>query len=106
MVVRMIPKSGHRFSDKIMRKIIWSPFLRRSRLVSHLALAGALVAALGLGACGRKGPLDPPPGASLVGEPQANMPDLMSDKGKPPPAAGAEAVQPAKKHIPLDVLLN
>jgi hypothetical protein len=41
-----------------------------------------------------------------VGEPQANMPELMSDKGKPPPAAGAEAVQPAKKHIFLDGLLN
>ncbi len=34
------------------------------------------------------------------------MPDLMSDKGKQPPAVGAEAAQPAKKHIPLDVLLN
>ena len=80
--------------------------MRCSRLVTHIVLAGALVAALALGACGRKGPLDPPPGASLVGEPQANMPDLMSDKGKPPPATGAEAVQPAKKHIPLDTLLN
>jgi predicted small lipoprotein YifL len=77
-----------------------------SRLMSRLLLAGALVAALGLGACGRKGPLDPPPGASLVGEPQANMPELMSDKGKPAPATGAEAVQPAKKHIFLDGLLN
>ena len=37
------------------------PFLR-------LALIGALVASLGLAACGRKGPLDPPPGASLAGE--------------------------------------
>jgi predicted small lipoprotein YifL len=77
-----------------------------SRLMSRLLLAGALVVALGLGACGRKGPLDPPPGASLVGEPQANMPELMSDKGKPAPATGAEAVQPAKKHIFLDGLLN
>lgn len=43
------------------------PFLR-------LALIGALVASLGLAACGRKGPLDPPPGASLAGEPQTSAP--------------------------------
>jgi predicted small lipoprotein YifL len=73
------------------------------RLVSRLALTAALAVALGLGACGRKGPLDPPPGASLEGEPQANMPSLMSSKGQVPPGA---AVQPSKKHIPLDILLN
>ena len=33
------------------------PFLR-------IALIGALIASVGLSACGRKGPLDPPPGAS------------------------------------------
>ena len=31
---------------------------------ARLAAVGALVAALGLSACGRKGPLDPPPYAS------------------------------------------
>jgi predicted small lipoprotein YifL len=77
--------------------------MNRLRLLSRLALMAALAAALGLGACGRKGPLDPPPGASLEGEPQANMPDLMSSKGKVQPDA---PVQPSKKHIPLDVLLN
>ena len=30
---------------------------------ARLAAVGALVAALGLSACGRKGPLDPPPSA-------------------------------------------
>src|SRR3972149_10996237 len=54
----------------------WSHFFARPFL--RLALAGALVASLGLAACGRKGPLDPPPGASLEGVPQANMPELMS----------------------------
>jgi predicted small lipoprotein YifL len=73
------------------------------RFALHLALAGALVAALGLAACGRKGALDPPPGASLEGVPQANLPDLMSDKGKTPPASAAQA---PKKTSPLDVLLN
>ena len=33
----------------------------------RLAAIGVLVAALGLASCGRKGPLDPPPGASLDG---------------------------------------
>jgi len=77
--------------------------MNRSRLVSRVVLTVALAAALGLGACGRKGALDPPPGASLEGEPQANMPSLMSSKGQAQPG---NPVQPSKKHIPLDVLLN
>ena len=64
-----------------MNRFFDRPFLR-------LALIGALVASLGLAACGRKGPLDPPPGASLEGVPQANMPDLMSDKGRVTPIGG------------------
>ena len=44
-----------------MNPICHRPLLR-------LALIGALVASLGLAACGRKGPLDPPPGASLAGD--------------------------------------
>jgi len=76
------------------------------RLISRLALIAALAAAFGLGACGRKGPLDPPPGASLEGEPQPNMPDLMSSKGQPPPPKEGEAAPASKKHSPLDVLLN
>lgn len=87
------------------------PFLR-------LALIGVAVAALGLAACGRKGPLDPPPGASLAGEPQATMPDLMNRGSTPVGSAGTEnnpgvgpdgqplAPKGAKKRIPLDVLLN
>ena len=72
-----------------------------SRICSRLVLAAALLAALGLGACGKKGPLDPPPGASLEGEPQANLPDLMSSKGQPKPGAPQST-----KTSPLDVLLN
>lgn len=90
-----------------------TPFLR-------LAAIGALVLALGLAACGRKGPLDPPPGASLDGVPQANIPELMSSTGRPAPI-GSDSVdgysgvgpdaQPRapkgpQKRIPLDALLN
>jgi predicted small lipoprotein YifL len=41
------------------------------RRFARLAMIGALAAALGLAGCGRKGPLDPPPGASLVEQGQA-----------------------------------
>lgn len=80
------------------------------RMFFRLALICALAASLGLAACGRKGPLDPPPGASLTGEPQADMPGLMSSTGQTQPRQG-DAGQPTapkgpRKQIPLDVLLN
>lgn len=37
-----------------------------------LAVVAAMAALLVLGGCGRKGPLDPPPGASNAVAPQAN----------------------------------
>jgi predicted small lipoprotein YifL len=87
------------------------PFLR-------LALMSALAASLGLAACGRKGPLDPPPGSSLVGEPQPSMPSLIATPTTPiggqakdgEAGVGTDgrpvAAKGAKKQIPLDVLLN
>ena len=87
------------------------PFLR-------LALTAALAASLGLAACGRKGPLDAPPGTSLVGE-QSNAPNPMSNPIATPIGGHAKegdaGVRPdgqplapkgPKKQIPLDVLLN
>ena len=86
----------------------------------RIAVIGALVASLGLAACGRKGPLDPPPGASLDGVAQPNMPELMRPTGRTAPigsgsADGYSGVGPdgqplapkgPQKRIPLDVLLN
>ena len=66
------------------------------RFYLRLALAALLAAAFALGACGRKGPLDPPPGASLTGE-QGTA--AVGPDGKPVP-------QGPKRRIPLDVLLN
>ena len=69
----------------------------------RLALIGVLVASLGLAACGRKGPLDPPPGASLAGDQRAERrygPPVLGPDGKPLAPAGPN------KRIPLDVLLN
>jgi len=91
------------------------------RPLFRLALIGVLAASLGLAACGRKGPLDPPPGASLEGVPQPNLaPSLISQNRNAKPIGGqtkddnpgvdenGNVVAPkgAKKTIPLDVLLN
>ncbi|HEY2426637.1 MAG TPA: lipoprotein [Pseudolabrys sp.] len=76
------------------------PFLR-------LALIGALAASFGLAACGRKGPLDPPPAASLAGEqpvttgePSGDDRRILGPDGKPISASRTN------KRFPLDVLLN
>ena len=86
---------------------------------ARLALIGVLAAALGLAACGRKGPLDPPPGASLEGEPQPNAPGLISSKGVRPIGSDDNPDNPGVdengkplapkgpvKRIPLDNILN
>ena len=92
------------------------------QLSLRLALIVALAATLGLTACGRKGPLDPPPAATA--SPTAGTAGTASgttgtasdtagtasdsDAG----ASGAAGEDPAarsqapKKRIPLDVLLN
>ena len=85
----------------------------------HLALIGALVASLGLAACGRKGPLESPPGYQSEAQPQATTPGLMGTRTATPIGGQAKegfagvdssgrAVAPPgqKKRIPLDVLLN
>jgi predicted small lipoprotein YifL len=58
-----------------------SRFLDRSML--SLAAAGALIACLALTGCGRKGPLDPPPGAALTGEPQPQQSGLLTPMVSP-----------------------
>jgi predicted small lipoprotein YifL len=74
------------------------------------ALVAALVLALGLAGCGRKGTLDPPPGGLAE-------PTVIGAQPAPPPAPdGAVAATttptaappppPAKKTTPLDWLLN
>jgi len=81
--------------------------LRHSRPFLHLALISALAASLGLAACGRKGPLDAPPAASLAGEQPVTTGEpsrvdrpILGPDGKP------IAVGRTNKPFPLDVLLN
>jgi predicted small lipoprotein YifL len=95
-------------------------FLSRyfDRPLFRFALIGLAAASLGLTACGRKGPLDPPPGASLAGE-QSTTPNPMSNPLVAPIGGHAKegdggmrpdghplAPKGQKKDIPLDVLLN
>jgi predicted small lipoprotein YifL len=73
------------------------------RLV-RIAVIGALVAALGLAGCGRKGGLDPPPGATAA----------AADQGVVPPGAGPPAspdalppsTQPLPRRTPIDWLID
>lgn len=75
------------------------PFLR-------VALIGVLVASISLSACGRKGPLDPPPGASLSGEQPTST--SMDVRDRPVYGPDGKLLVPAdsRKQFPLDVLLN
>ena len=83
---------------------------RDRRLFLRLALIGALAASFALAACGRKGPLDPPPSASLAGEqptPGAQAtPGAQVNRGPIGPDGKPIAPGMRDKRIPLDVLLN
>jgi predicted small lipoprotein YifL len=85
----------------------------------RLALIGALAASFVLAGCGRKGPLDPPPGASLDGTTPAQERTLTSPVGVAPiggatthdnPGVDAngrpQAPKGPNKRIFLDGLLN
>ena len=74
----------------------------------RIALIGALAASLGLASCGRKGPLDPPPAASLAGDQAAPVAADPNDSGKPARGPDGKLIAPGatNKRIPLDVLLN
>ena len=88
----------------------------RDRLFLRLALISVLTASLGLAACGRKGPLDPPPGNSLANEPLASAAsgpttspiggETKNDNPGVGPDGKPQAPTGPNKRIPLDVLLN
>lgn len=88
--------------------------LSTERAFLRLALVGALVASLGLAACGRKGPLDPPPSASATDAPaeqpkQSSLnPIAMQPIGSASQGGGNMLETPPgpKKRIFLDGLLN
>ena len=83
----------------------------------RLAAFAALGAALALGGCGRKGPLDPPPSAAISQPPSADQPSLGENndpsfgsfRRAPPATAAAQPTQPAtpdKRTFILDPLIK
>jgi predicted small lipoprotein YifL len=68
-----------------------------------IAAIGALVAALGLAGCGRKGGLDAPPGATAA-ETSPSRPDLEPAIG--PDGRVIAPSQGPKRSTPIDWLLN
>ena len=77
------------------------------RNFGRIAVIGALVAALGLAGCGRKGGLDPPPDASIA---EPAVAGAQPGPG-PGPAIGPDgkALAPAQgpqRSTPIDWLLN
>jgi predicted small lipoprotein YifL len=83
--------------------------------LSRLALVVAIMATLGLAACGRKGPLDPPPSAGIAPPPAyAPRPSLGEENYGPAPspaaarpvaAAAPPPPPPQQKSFFLDFLL-
>lgn len=83
--------------------------IRRLPALSYrLAAVAVLAAALGLSACGRKGPLDAPPGG-LAANPAGSL-DEETDEGgevvRRGSARGLPIIRGPDRSIPLDALLN
>jgi len=72
--------------------------IRSMRPALRLAAIGALMLALGLtlSACGRRGPLEAPPGAVMTRQGQIEL----DSQGRPIAPTGE------KKRLPIDVLLD
>jgi predicted small lipoprotein YifL len=76
--------------------------------ITRIAVIGALVAALGLAGCGRKGGLDPPPNASIT-EPQlgpGSGPGPVAGPGVGPDGKALAPAQGPQRSTPIDWLLN
>ena len=72
--------------------------------LARIAVIGALVAALGLAGCGRKGGLEPPPGASAVDQGAAGQPGPEAAVG-PDGKALAPGQRPPRR-TPIDWLID
>jgi predicted small lipoprotein YifL len=93
--------------------ILESAVPRSSRLIFRFAALGALAASLALGACGRKGPLDPPP-MNAVEQPAAQAQSGGGGAAGQPGDQGVEygldgkplAPRGSKKRLPADWLID
>jgi predicted small lipoprotein YifL len=85
-----------RSKERFVRLNCDRPFFR-------IAMIGAIAASLGLTACGRKGPLDPPPSATLSGN---KVPNNINSKPALDKHGRPQAPPGPNQQIPLDALLN
>lgn len=79
-----------------------------SALSYRLAIVALLAAALGLSACGRKGPLDAPPGG-LAANPTGSLDEETEEGGevvRRGSARGLPIIRGPDRKIPLDILLD
>jgi predicted small lipoprotein YifL len=83
--------------------------IRRLPALSYrLAVVAVLAAALGLSACGRKGPLDAPPGG-LAATPTGSLDEETAEGGeviRRGSARGLPIIRGPDRRIPLDALLD
>jgi predicted small lipoprotein YifL len=102
-------------TQSVMVREISEPAVSRPNCsLFPFAVIGALVLALPLAACGRKGPLDPPPGGYMLDE-QSNRTTAVTRKGevraKQEPSGYDEDGRPIvpagqKKKLPADWLID
>lgn len=71
-----------------------------------MAVAGALIAALGLSACGRKGPLDPPPYAAAPNNNLRAAPAGTANPGSPVENPGTSRSPAPNQTFILDGLID
>jgi predicted small lipoprotein YifL len=97
----------------ILRKISEPALPRPRRTLSVVALIGAVALALPLAACGRKGPLDPPPGGYALEQGTAQTPVSGAGVTRPKDTqpeydeAGRPIVrQGPKRKLPADWLID
>jgi predicted small lipoprotein YifL len=72
--------------------------------LARIAVIGALVAALGLAGCGRKGGLDPPPGASAADQGATGQPGPEAAVG--PDGKALAPGRGPQRRTPIDWLLD
>jgi predicted small lipoprotein YifL len=97
----------------MVREISEPALSRPNRSSSFVAMIGALAMALPLAACGRKGPLDPPPGGYQLEQAPGRIPttrkgEPVSKEKQPEYDEDGRPIAPQglKKKLPADWLID
>jgi predicted small lipoprotein YifL len=94
------PRGGGELTERVAPFCVHFTGTRLARI----ATIGALVAALGLAGCGRKGGLDPPPGAAASDQAAAAQPGAVPEPG--PDGQPMAPGQPPRRRTPIDFLID